>query len=193
MLKFSFLSSVNRFLKGGPGSGIRGHRTFRESTMTHGNIEHLIIVDEKGKVLATASGTEEEVETPKLKELDDPKRELVTHHNHPGEYGGSFSVPDICGASQHPGIKTIWVHSKEGSYKAIIPYSTDRDKLFKITKDVFWKYHEKIQDKMLDMLDSGASRAEAKAFKKREYLKAKSLACKELASKGLIEYEEYPK
>ena len=85
--------------KGGEGSGILGHTTYKKMNNFERNIrtaQYEIggLFDKEGKVLFIADGTNKEITfTPKQKEILFSGKGSVFTHNHPP--GGSFSWPDI--------------------------------------------------------------------------------------------------
>lgn len=185
------------FYKGGPGSGIKGHRTYRTDTLSHGNAEHMIVVDENGKVIGTQTGDLDSGDVGLPKEgkeaYYDPKRKLELHHNHPAPLGGSLSLPDILNTCDRPGIKTVWAHAPEGSYKMTIKDGTDRSAMYKDARKIEGDLMSKVKDKMLDMLDEGASKEAARAFRDKGEAEVKRRVLFALEKKGYIEYEEHLK
>lgn len=83
-------------------------------------IEFLAGMDEStGLLVAEASGTRGNVVIPPalLAAIDDPKRRISVHHNHPGS--SSFSTDDLIQLSGRPGMSDLWAHGHDGSaYRA---------------------------------------------------------------------------
>lgn len=48
-----------------------------------------------------------------LKAMADPKRQIITHHNHPSS--SSFSAQDVYMLNAKPGLKGLWAHGHDGS------------------------------------------------------------------------------
>ena len=102
----NWLHSMRRISKGGVGSGVKGHRTWKEKTVAHKiirdfensiknqSIEHGMLIEKSGKIILLKDGDKNSLRFTDT-EYDRAKtfKNLIFTHNHPS--GKSFSIEDI--------------------------------------------------------------------------------------------------
>lgn len=182
--------------KGGPGSGIKGHRTYRddlnrahkkitdfEDEMKYKPIECCLFVDGKGKSILQKTGTENsitlsELEVEKIKH----EKDVIWSHNHPR--GTPLSKQDI--------FLTLILGAKEAratgsQYTYIVTYGKDRPNLLELSgmytinyNYYFEIYREKVLSGKLTELEANRLhfheilRNVAKCFPGMEYSRVKN-------------------
>ena len=160
---------------------------FRNEVLGHGGnpkTEYSVTTDKYGNVIGRVEGEDGEQSVMRLDSprMSDSKDHLINHHNHP--FDAPHSLGDMIGIAMNDGLKEQWVHSKETSYHVTIPDHVDRHDLWVAVKDAYGNAHTRALDRYLEHPE-GTPRPP----KEVSYTREAHEALKELANKGLIEFE----
>lgn len=148
--------------------------------------EHSILTDAHGTVVGRASGEEngeavDHFETPRV---HDKNENLVFHHNHP--WDTSFSHGDLISLTNTEGIKQIWAHSPQASYRLTKKDGVSDRELHRAVMDAYGNGYTAAVDQRLEDTD-GPSEERRRRF----YKEIADAALKELSEKGLVQYEKF--